>query len=77
MIQISDASESWPTDWHIINVITGVEARQISMDTFQLKTASHTVTLNQEGFNLYRSGPAEAFDKWLDEHHIVSEMRND
>ncbi len=62
------------SDWHVIDAITGIEARQISFDTFQIKSSSHILTLNREGFNLYREGPTDAFEKWLDENHIVAEM---
>lgn len=68
-----ELGSKWPTEWHTINVITEVEARQTSFDTFQLRSKTHTITLNKEGFDLYRSGPDELFSKWLNENHIKIE----
>lgn len=67
----------FPTEWHMIDAITKVECRQTSEDTYQLRSKTHIVTLNREGFDLYRHGPDAEFDKWLDENHIVSEKRDD
>lgn len=66
-----------PTDdeWHMINQLTRTECRQMSDDTFQLRTPSHMITINKEGFDLYRLDPI-AFEKWLDDNSIVATPRN-
>lgn len=62
-------------EWHMINQLTRTECRQLSDDTFQLRNASHTLTVNKEGFDLYRSD-TPAFEKWMDDNSIVATPRN-
>lgn len=76
-----DASEQYPempegyyTDWHMVNDLLKVEVRQLSDDTFQLKSPTHSITINREGFDLYRDGSVAGqaiFDDWCLRNKIV------
>lgn len=72
--------ESWPTDWHMLDDILKIECRQLSADTYQLRSLSHSITLNSEGFNLYRDHTPQGqviFEDWCNRNQIVSEPRDD
>lgn len=74
-------SESdWPTDWHSIDVELNAECRQVSHDTFQVRSPTHMVTINSEGFNLWRDNSLDGqltFEHWLDDQGIRPEPRRD
>jgi hypothetical protein len=75
-----DDVNSFPSDWHPIDILKGVECRQVSLDTFQLRSASHMLTLNREGFDYYRNGTTrgfQQFEEWMIKHEIVSVPRDD
>jgi hypothetical protein len=63
-------------DWHMIDYILKVECRRTADDTYQLRTPSNIVTVNSEGFSLYRTD-ISAFEQWLDDHQIAVFSRND
>lgn len=63
-------------DWHIIDCLTQVECRQISLDTYQLRSPTHEITINKEGFDLYRED-RDKFEKWVDDNKVVSVVRTD
>lgn len=68
------------SDWHIINEPLRVESRQVSLDTYQLRSPTHTVTLNKEGFDLYRDGSHQGmvvFEDWCERNNIVAIPRDD
>ncbi|MFY3742100.1 MAG: hypothetical protein HMLIMOIP_002564 [Candidatus Nitrosomirales archaeon] len=72
--------EGFPTPWHMINALLEVECRQLDFDTYELRSPSHTLTLNKEGFNLYRDDSTQGqviFEDWLDRNNIVSVPRDD
>ncbi len=72
----SQPSMSYPTKWHVINDPIGLECRQISVDTYELRTATHVVRVNKEGFDLYRESDV-LFDKWLKDNNIPIQERHD
>lgn len=72
--------ERFPTDWRPVNVISGIDCRQLSFDTFELRSASHTLVVTKEGFNLYRDGSQEGqmrFEKYLEDNGIELIPRED
>lgn len=73
-ISLPDDIENWPTSWKMIDVIQGVEVRQLSLDTFEIRNASHITQINREGFNLYRTSHKD-FERWIDENLIESYER--
>lgn len=66
----------WPTNWHMIDSIQGVEVKQIHPNHFVLRNASHEVNLDKEGFNVYRTSHKD-FEKFLDENLVESLPRTD
>lgn len=71
MTQTSGESK-YPTEWHSIDETNYILCRQTSDDTYQLKDSHNGITLNTEGFNLWRSNLA-AFIKWRDETGVEPE----
>lgn len=70
----------YPTDWHSINVLANTEVRQLSEDTFELRSASHTVVLNKVAFNLYRDGSEAGnaiFDNYCERNGLHAVPRTD
>lgn len=65
------AESEYPTDWHMIDDIAKVQCRQVSHDTYQLRTYTHVMTINKEGFDLYRADD-QAFDEWCTKNKIVA-----
>lgn len=74
LIEETSPLEMYPTDWQMYDGMGKEEIRKTSADTYQLRTPEGILTLNQEGFNLYRDDKS-AFLKWADEHHIQIEPR--
>ena len=65
----------YPTDWHMVNDLLKTEVRQLSFDTYQLRTPTHTIIINQEGFDLSRDGSlaGEAiFEDWLVRNKVMA-----
>jgi hypothetical protein len=65
----------YPGAWRDANYLLGTQVRQISFDTYQLRSASHQITINHEGFDLYRDGsPAgqTIFEDWCSRNNIVA-----
>ncbi len=62
-------SSSFAKEWRVIDVIANIKCRQLTEDTFQLKSPSHVITVNREGFDLYRTN-IDAFETWVDDHEI-------
>lgn len=69
-------ASSFPTDWHFIDVIMGVECRQVTLDTYQLRTSSESVTVDSTGFKAYRTSQ-EAFEQWMNNNNIQVLVRED
>lgn len=68
----------YPTDWHMIDFELDVECRQISMDTFELRSPKHIMMLNAEGFNLWRDNTLQGqliFQDWLVRNDIKIHQR--
>ncbi len=70
----------YPTEWHLFDAIANVECRQLSDDTFELRSPTHSITVNRVGFDLYRDNTQEGretFEKWFDEHGLTTTVRDD
>ena len=75
---LDGAKAIFPTDWHTIDAITGIECRQLTEDTYQLRSPSHSLTVNKEGFDLYRDDTAAGhaiFEDWCHRNNIVAVQR--
>jgi hypothetical protein len=66
----------YPTSWHLIDVLKGIECRQTSEKEYQLRTKTHIITIDPVGFELFRMDPVK-FDRWLEIHNVKSYNRND
>lgn len=70
----------YPTEWVAFNDTT--EYRGLTADTFEIRSPTHFLVLNREGFKLYveRDGTVYAnliFEDWLARHNIVPTVRDD
>jgi hypothetical protein len=71
---------TFPTEWRHIDIILDVECRQVNVDTFELRSASHTLTISRVGFDLYRDSTIAGqviFENWLDKNGILPVPRED
>lgn len=72
---MTNSSESiYPTDWHLMDVIAGIECRQLSDDTYELRSATTSLTLNKEGFEIFRRGNVAEWRQWLRDNNIVTTL---
>lgn len=69
-----DEGGIYPTKWVMLDPDTQIQYRQTTDNTYQLKSLSHILTINKEGFDLYRYGSIEDFEIWLAENHLKAEM---
>jgi hypothetical protein len=75
---ITHEDAPFPTEWHDIDVLAGTECRQLTENTFELRSFSHTIVVDREGFDLYRedsTGHAIQFEEWCKAHNIVAMER--
>lgn len=72
----SEDEAIFPTEWHPVNDPMGVEVRQLSDDTYELRSPSHTITIDSEGFNHYRTSDS-TFEMWMFNHKIEAVARTD
>jgi hypothetical protein len=73
-------AEEYPTEWRLLDEHFNIECRQLSLDTYQLRNELSVLTVNKEGFNLYRDGSfqgAIVFNDWLKRNNINIEPRDD
>lgn len=77
---MTDDDEEYPTDWHPFNYADSIECRQVSFDTYQLRSKLYVLTLDTEGFNLYRDGTPQGqviFEDWRKRNQIEPVRRDD
>lgn len=71
----------YPTEWRRMDIFDVTEVRQTSDDTYQIRTPYKVITINSEGFRLYRNCLAiqdfNAFDVWVKEHGAIVTPRKD
>lgn len=79
----STSDEGYPTEWKLIDFLpdhvdsNGIECRQTSDDTFQLRSDTHVLTISKEGFNLFRDADnSEKWNKWLYDNKVKSTPRS-
>jgi hypothetical protein len=69
----------FPTAWRSLDLETGVECRQLSLETFELRSEYSVIILDVEGFNLYReSDPTDstsAFELWRRKKNVQPTLR--
>lgn len=68
-------TDVYPTEWHMIDQLAHEEVRQLSPDTYQLRDKLAIVTLDREGFNLYREANTIQFMRWMSDNNVVIESR--
>lgn len=60
----------YPTEWRVIDALSGIEHRQMSDDTHQLRSPAHAIMINTEGFKIFREQNAAAWYRWLDDNNL-------
>lgn len=75
IVNTSDRDPIHPTPWRDLDIVQGVEVRQTSDDTWQLRTLKHYVTLNREAFDYYLDGDMELFGEWMHKNKIEYQVR--
>jgi hypothetical protein len=69
----------YPSNW--CDVDPGIEARRIALDTFELRSETHVMLLDREGFDLYlkqtEKGDCLDFKAWCKNHNVESRQRED
>jgi hypothetical protein len=63
--------------WRLLDALSDIEIRQISLDTYEMRSPTHHIMINQEGFDLFRSNDSAKWNRWLKDHNIVSVPRDD
>jgi hypothetical protein len=73
----NDRTDSYPTTWAPIQDVYGIEYRQTTADTYQLRSLTHIVTVNLEGFATYIRDPknVDDFEWWCTENNVKIEER--
>ncbi len=77
MTQTAEEFEKFPTVWRDVDQEYGWQVRQTSLDTWQLRSRTHVVTIDTEGFNLFRSGNEAVWEKYLTDNSITPVHRAD
>lgn len=54
----------YPTEWRMLDSLNEIEVRQVTADTYELRSPTRKVTVNSEAFDLYRTN-SDAFEQWL------------
>jgi hypothetical protein len=69
-----DDQTSLPSDedWHTIDSTSDTECRRIGKYEYQLRNKYFMVTIDKEGFDVYREQDSDVFADWLKDHNIVS-----
>jgi hypothetical protein len=78
---MSDTTESlYPTEWRMVDAIKEIKCRQLSANQFQLSNEINTITINREGFDLYRDSSLQGqviFEDWCNRNNVVSKWVSD
>lgn len=72
----------YPTEWHTIDSLSNIECRQLTDDTYQLRSPTYDIIVNSEGFELYRQNKDHTlgytvFENWYEEHYNHPIYRKD
>jgi hypothetical protein len=69
----------FPTPWRPLDIELGIECRQLSLETYELRSAHSVIILDVEGFNLYRDSnpadPTSAFELWRRKRNVQPTLR--
>lgn len=77
MTDIPDTKPIYPSNWRPLDIQANIEVRNLSDDTYQMRSPTHTITIPSEGFNLFREETSEAWNKYLKDNNIKSVPRED
>ncbi len=68
----------YPKNWAIIPHYPAFESRQLSEDTYQIRSKTHQITVNKEGYDLFLSEDRpNSWAAWMEQNHVVSFRRED
>jgi hypothetical protein len=73
---VTQTSDELPGSWIELDKSLGHEYRQISLDTFEIRSKTHVIMVNQEGMDLYRKS-WDSFAEWLVKNDIKNKQRED
>jgi len=76
--EFNEVMEGYSTEWHLLDAEEKVECRQLSLDTYELRSPTHLITLSHEGFALYLDNSEAGkiiFQDWCQRHNVMSELR--
>lgn len=51
-------------DWHLFDILNGIECRNLMGDIYQIKNATHFITMSRDVFNSWLENP-DSVDVWL------------
>jgi hypothetical protein len=81
---ISGESDSLVTGWAVVNsnASNPIEYRRLTLDTYQLRSVSHIITIPKEGFDIFKASITddrykEIWNGWLLDNDIDSVPRDD
>lgn len=72
----SEEEAAYPTPWRMFDSVVRIECRQLSDDTYELRSLTHTLVVTKEAFDLYRS-EGELFSQWMYRHGVKAIPRAD
>jgi len=61
----------------MIDSISEIECKMFSLDTYQLRSPTHIITVNKEGFEYFKDSNQEKWNHWLMVNNIKSVKRTD
>lgn len=67
-------SEFLPTPWRYIDLMDAIEVRQLSLDTFEIRSPRVQIQVNREGFDAYRQD-ADTFEDWCTVNNVEPKPR--
>jgi len=71
-----DPEKLFPGIWEPVKERLGFESRQLTEDTFQIRSKSHEITVTKKGYELFKTDSPE-WQMWLFNNGITSTPRSD
>ncbi len=75
-VTVTPTSDDSNYTWRTIDHLNGIEMRQEGLDTYTLRSATHTVIVNSEGWDAYRQGGAD-WNSWMQRNNVGARVRDD
>lgn len=70
----STVTVTFPTEWHMIDDVLQIQCRQVSEDSYELQSHNQIMTLNAEGFDLFRDDTLAGqviFSDWCERSNVA------